>query len=118
MTGNNPKLDLVNINAHTKFGLILSISSQDIERKQNSTSRAVTYVRKMMCYNPNLDLVNINAYKSLVKFYPCVLKILSGNQIMTDRMTDRRNEGQHKSSIAPLFQSGAIIINVKFIIIL
>ena len=36
MTGNNPKLDLVNVDAHTKFGRILSIHSQDIERKQNS----------------------------------------------------------------------------------
>ena len=35
MTGNNPKLDLVN-DVHTKFGPILSIRSQDIERKQNS----------------------------------------------------------------------------------
>ena len=36
MTGNNPKLDLVNVDVHTKFGQILSIRSQDIERKQNS----------------------------------------------------------------------------------
>ena len=36
MTGNNPKLDLVNDDMHTKFGRILSIRSQDIERKQNS----------------------------------------------------------------------------------
>ena len=36
MTGNNPKLDLVNDDVHTKFGQILSIPSQDIERKQNS----------------------------------------------------------------------------------
>ena len=36
MTGNNPKLDLVNDDVHTKFGQILSISSQDIEQKQNS----------------------------------------------------------------------------------
>ena len=36
MTGNNPKLDLVNVDEHTKFGLILSIRSQDIERKRNS----------------------------------------------------------------------------------
>ena len=36
MTGNNPKLDLVNVDVHTKFGGILSIRSQDIERKQNS----------------------------------------------------------------------------------
>ena len=36
MTGNNPKLDLVNVDVHTKFGQILSIRSKDIERKQNS----------------------------------------------------------------------------------
>ena len=36
MTGNIPKLDLVNGDVHTKFGWILSISSQDIERKRNS----------------------------------------------------------------------------------
>ena len=36
MTGNNPKLDLVNVDVHTKFGQILSIRYQDIERKRNS----------------------------------------------------------------------------------
>ena len=36
MTGNNLKLDLVNVGMHTKFGQILSICSQDIERKRNS----------------------------------------------------------------------------------
>ena len=36
MKGNNPKLDLVNDDVHTKFGRILSIRSQDIERKRNS----------------------------------------------------------------------------------
>ena len=36
MTGNNPKLDLANDDVHTKFSWILSICSQDIERKQNS----------------------------------------------------------------------------------
>ena len=36
MTGNNPKLDLVNDDVHRKFDLILSIRSQDIERKRNS----------------------------------------------------------------------------------
>ena len=35
MMGNNPKLDLVN-DVHTKFGLILSFCSQDIEWKRNS----------------------------------------------------------------------------------
>ena len=33
MTVNNPKLDLVNVNVHTKFGQILSTGSQDIEWK-------------------------------------------------------------------------------------
>ena len=32
----NPNLDLIDVNVYTKFGLILSIGSQDIERKQNS----------------------------------------------------------------------------------
>ena len=36
MTGNNPKLDLVNDDVHTIFGLIMSIRSQDIERKRDS----------------------------------------------------------------------------------
>ena len=36
MTGNNPKLDLVNDDLHTKFGQILYTGSQDIERKRNS----------------------------------------------------------------------------------
>ena len=36
MTGNNPKLDHVNVDVHTKFGQILSICSQDIEQKRNS----------------------------------------------------------------------------------
>ena len=34
MTGNNPKLGLVDVDVHTKFGQILSIHSQDIEQKQ------------------------------------------------------------------------------------
>ena len=36
MTGNNPKLDLVNVDVHTKLGQIRSICSRDIERKRNS----------------------------------------------------------------------------------
>ena len=38
MTGNNPELDLVNVDVHTKFGQILSIGSQDIERNIIVTS--------------------------------------------------------------------------------
>ena len=36
MMGDNSKLELVNVNVHTKFSQILLICSQDIERKQNS----------------------------------------------------------------------------------
>ena len=32
----NRNLDIINVNVYTKFGLILSIGSQDIERKRNS----------------------------------------------------------------------------------
>ena len=36
MTLYNPNLDLVNAYVYTNFGYILSIGSQDIERKRNS----------------------------------------------------------------------------------
>ena len=36
MTSNNPQVRLVNVVVHTKYGQILSIHSQDIDRKQNS----------------------------------------------------------------------------------
>ena len=39
MMCNNPKLDLVNINAYIKYGEILLTCSQDIERKLNHDGR-------------------------------------------------------------------------------
>ena len=36
MTLYNPNLDIINVNVNTKFGKIVSIGSQDIERKRNS----------------------------------------------------------------------------------
>ena len=36
MTGKNPNLDLVNVNAFIKNGQILSICSKDFEQKRNS----------------------------------------------------------------------------------
>ena len=66
MTGNNPKLDLVNDDVHTKFGRILSICSQDIEQKRNSEAikghNSVKILRKMTGNNPKLDLVNDNVH--------------------------------------------------------
>ena len=73
MTGNNPKLDLVNVDVHTKFGQILPIRSQDIERKRNANG--ITESR---------------------------------NHGMTEPRNHGTTEGQGESSIAPLFQSGAI----------
>ena len=35
MMCNNPKVDLVNMNAYIKFGEILSVGPQNIEGKQN-----------------------------------------------------------------------------------
>ena len=51
ITGNNPKLDLVNVDVHTKFGQILSIHSQDIERKQNSDINQGPYLRQNFAKN-------------------------------------------------------------------
>ena len=47
MMCNNPKLDLVNMNAYIKFGEILSIYFQDIEWKRNSGINQGPY----LCYN-------------------------------------------------------------------
>ena len=47
-------------------------------------------LRKISDNNPHLDLVNINAYTKCGKIQ-FVLKILSGNKIMTDGMTDDPN---------------------------
>ena len=63
MIGNYPKLDIVNADVHTKFGQILSIGSQDIERKQNSDGRnSDKILRKTTGNNPKLDLVNVDVH--------------------------------------------------------
>ena len=50
----------------TKFGLILSIRSQDIEQKPILISikgrNSVADLQKAMIYNTNVDLVNDNVY--------------------------------------------------------
>ena len=81
MTGNNPKVDVVNVDVHTKFGQILSICSRDIERKQ--TVHGMTEPRNhgttegqgesriaplfqsgaiMTCNNHKLDLVSVDVH--------------------------------------------------------
>ena len=51
MTGNNPKLDLVNVDVHTKFRQILSIHSQAIERKLYSDVNQGPYLRQNYAKN-------------------------------------------------------------------
>ena len=66
MTGDNPKLDHVNVDVHTKFVQILSICSRAIERKQNSDvnqgPNSVKILRKITGNNPKLDLVNVDVH--------------------------------------------------------
>ena len=84
MTANNHILDLVNINAYIKFDEILSICFQGIEILTSIKGHhSVTNLRKKTANIPNLDLVNIIVILSLVKPCPFVLKILSGNKILT-----------------------------------
>ena len=47
--------------------------------------------------------------QNLVRFCQFVHNILSGDQIFTESRKDGMTEGQGESSIAPLFQSGAIM---------
>ena len=54
MTANNPKLDLVDVDVHTKFGQILSICSQDSERKQNSDVNQGPLLRQNYAKNDRL----------------------------------------------------------------
>ena len=70
MTGNNPKQDHVNVDVHSKFGQILSIPSQDIERKRNSDvnigpskgNNSSANFGKLTCIDTYVDIVNIDAY--------------------------------------------------------
>ena len=60
MTSDNPKLDLVNINAYVKF--VLKILRGNEIPTSIKGHNSVTNVRKLMPGNPDLDLANINPY--------------------------------------------------------
>ena len=83
MTGNNPKLDLVIVDAHK----ILSICSLGIERKQILTPikgrNSVKSLQKMTGNNLKLDLSMLICIQIYVRFCQFVLKTLSGNEILT-----------------------------------
>ena len=63
---NNPRLDLVNVNAYAKFAQIPSIPSPDIERKRNSDDNRGPLLcckfAKIDHNNTKLDLVKVSAY--------------------------------------------------------
>ena len=62
----NTNIDLVNDNVYSKFGLDLSIHSQDIEQNQILTSikghHSVANLRENFFYNTKVDIVNDNVY--------------------------------------------------------
>ena len=64
MTGNNPKLDLVNVDVHTKFGriFVLKILSGNEILTSIKGRNCVKILRKMTSNNPKLDLVNDNVH--------------------------------------------------------
>ena len=56
-------VNLVNDDEHTKFGLILSISSQEKQNSEMNQGRnSVANLRQTKIYNTNVDLVNDNVY--------------------------------------------------------
>ena len=64
MTGNNPKLDLVNVDVHTKFGQTLSIRSLSGNEilTSNKGHNSIKILRKMTGNNPKLDHVIVDVH--------------------------------------------------------
>ena len=66
MTGNNLKLDHVNVDMHIKFGQILQFVLEILSGNEILTSikghNSVKILRKMTGNNPKLDLVNVNVH--------------------------------------------------------
>ena len=66
----------------------------------------------MMHYNPKVDIVNDNVYTNIGLNPPICSQDIEQKPNydgMTEKENDRDNDGQGESSIAPLFQSRAII---------
>ena len=86
MTGNNPKLDFVNNDVHTKYGQILCIFLKILSGNKILTSikgcNSIKILRKMTGNNPKLVLVNVDVHTKFGQILLIVLKILSGNKIL------------------------------------
>ena len=81
------------MNAYIKFGEILPICSQDIERKRNfginKGHNSGTNLQKIMCNNPKLDLAKMNAYIKFGEILPIVSQDIEG----------KRNFGMNKGPL-------------------
>ena len=65
MTGNNPKLDLVNVDVHTKFGQILSFVLKILSGNEILTIKghnSVKILRKMTGNVRKLDIVYVDVH--------------------------------------------------------
>ena len=62
MTGNNPKLDLVNVDVHAKFGQVLKIFSGNKILCQSNGCNSVKILQKMTGNNPKLGLVDVDVH--------------------------------------------------------
>ena len=91
-------MDLVFINAYTKFYQNSSICSEDIEEKHIlHQSRAKTVVYKEFCpfAIPNHSFPISMSMQSLKKIGQKLLQLESGNEALTDRRTDRHSKFQN-----------------------
>ena len=107
MTGNNPNIDLVNINAHTKlvkfFQFVPKILSGNEILNTILTSvkdhNSITNVRKMECNIPNLDLVSVNAYTKFGKILSICSRDIERKQNY-DGWNDRRTSLRNRQYVA------------------
>ena len=94
----NPKPDLYNINAHTKFGENPLMFTQVIIRKLkygrgSGRYNSVKIWWNLPISNPKPDLHNINAHTKFGEIHWCLLKLSSGNETRTDGRTDGQTHG-------------------------
>ena len=117
MTGNNPKLDLFNVDGQTKFvrlcRLVLKILSGNEIVTSIKGCNSVKILRKMTGINPKLDLVNVDVlskFGQILSIRSHVIERKRKSDFNQELRKDGMTEGHGESGIAPLFQSGAIII--------
>ena len=76
MICNNPKLDLVNINAYIKFAEILSICSQDNEQKWNYDGRNDGITGKWNDRQPKSNIAPLFQSRAIIKEIVTLLSLV------------------------------------------